>query len=116
MMYGLLLAICIVVIIILVYYRYTVKVYRFYRPSCGYCQAMKDDWTLFKKNMWFRPVRVIDIDTTESGPWESLMQDNYHVKTVPHIVLVYPDGIRVKYDGTRSAEDMTNFVNTHIGW
>jgi hypothetical protein len=88
----------------------SVKIYRFYRPTCGACSSSQSEWDNFKSAVLFRRVTPIDINT-ESGmiSKNADLSVNFGIKGVPSIWKVYADGRRFEYKGDRSTADLISF-------
>lgn len=92
---------------------HNVKVYRFYRPSCPYCVNSQDEWDKFKRKCMFSMVKPVDVNMNEATDAQKKLAENFMVKSVPHVVAVYDDGLRFTYDGSRTADAYMNWVNRH---
>jgi hypothetical protein len=78
----------------------SVKVYRFYKPGCPYCVNSEDEWRRFKGQCWGKMINPIDVNVNEN----KRLSENFMVRSVPHMVAVYDDGMRFTYSGDRTAE------------
>lgn len=90
---------------------YSLKVYRFYRPGCGYCTAMDDEWTKLKSKCMFRTVRCVDINMDTANERERELFTNLGGSGVPHIAKVHSDGRRYIFDGERTADSMMKWID-----
>jgi hypothetical protein len=106
-------AICVLVIIWLVIHCYSVKVYRFSRPTCPYCVSSQAEWDSFKMSCWYRMIRPIDVnmDNVPNDADLAELVGNMAVTGVPTIIKVHWDGRRYLYAGDRSASDLLLWAN-----
>ena len=83
----------------------SVKIYRFYRPGCGWCQRSQAGWNGFQRGCFMSKYRTKEINMDRLSPQEEALARNFEVKTVPHVVAVLPDGRRYAHkDSDRSKE------------
>ncbi len=94
-------------ILIHMYYMGSVKIYRFYRPTCSACKASQREWDNFYYATMFSRIKPVSINTEYIDNVKLI--DNFRVRSVPSIWKVYPDGRRVEYHGNRSVDDLVNF-------
>ena len=104
---------CIIIILIgILWYTYkiqnSVTVYFFQRPDCTYCNKMKDEWNEVTKSLRFSGISIKNIDI--NNPKHSKLHDNFEVKSVPHVVKLYPNGIRDIYNGDRNKYDILKWI------
>jgi hypothetical protein len=93
------------------FYMDSVKVYRFYRPSCGACNASQLEWTKFKSTVLFQRVKPIDVNLDVGLISANVdLSNNFGVNKVPTIWKVYPDGRRFEYKGDRTKDDLLLFA------
>ena len=99
-----------IVIILFIYYLYCNRtvVYRFYRPSCGYCRSSQDDWDLFKFNGVTSLVFGYDVNLDDDDNLE--LANKYKITSVPTIITVLPDGSANVYNGNRKADDILEWA------
>jgi hypothetical protein len=91
---------------------YSVKVYRFYRPWCGWCKKSQAEWDRFKRKCWFRMIQPVDVNLEEENPGlakklgrsQAEFAKKLGVTSVPNVTAVYPDGTARKFEGDRVAE------------
>jgi thiol-disulfide isomerase/thioredoxin len=99
----------IVLLLVYVYVKYhSTVVYRFYRPTCGYCVSSQAEWDKFCQNMTFKLVRCINVNLDKPGN-ESLAK-TYNVVSVPTIIKVTPCGESTVYSGERTAKALAAWV------
>lgn len=111
----------ILAILWLVYRVASVKVYRFYRPTCPYCVESQPEWNAFKRKCMFRMVRPIDVNIeTADRSTISMFHNMSDERTVPYVAAVYPDGYRKEYRGDRTADSYLRWLDmshaTPIDW
>lgn len=100
-----------IVVILFMYVRCTsVKVYRFYRPSCPYCVSSQAEWDNFSSNCTFAMVRPINVNLDD--PNSSAFAKNFNVTSVPTVIKVKPDGSSENYNGARTADAYMIWVKT----
>lgn len=85
------------------------RVYRFYRPSCGYCVKSQPEWNKFKKICKFHMIDTVDINMSNSSLQEQALAKKYEVKSVPTVVAV-KNGRVFYYNGDRSANSYMSWV------
>lgn len=97
-----------IIAILLIYYLYCNKtiVYRFYRPTCGYCTSTQDDWDSFKFNGITSLIFGYDVNLDDEDEDNLKLARKYKVNSVPTIIAVLPDGTANVYNGNRSADDI----------
>lgn len=100
----------IVVIVIYVLYCNSMYVYRFYRPTCGYCTSTQDEWELFKFRGFQSLVFGRDINLDDCSDEETIMAQRLNITSVPTIITVLPDGSANVYSGDRSADSILEWV------
>ena len=92
---------------------YSIKVYRFHRPSCPYCVNSQAEWDKFRFYSMFSTTQTININLNEMEGEKMARQ--YGVKTVPTVIGVTADGYMEKYDGERTANGYQQWVNEITG-
>jgi hypothetical protein len=72
-----------------------------------YCRKTQREWNLFKQKCNIM-VECIDInlDEAKSNGFYAAMIQNFEIKSVPTIVAVLKNGMRISYEGSRSTEDL----------
>jgi glutaredoxin len=90
----------------------SVKVYRFYRPTCRYCVESQTEWNTFKRDMQFKMVRCIEINLDDDVNTNKEMFSSYGGRGVPYVVAVDSSGKRYVYDGPRLATAYANWVGS----
>jgi hypothetical protein len=80
---------------------HSIKVYRFYRPTCGFCVSSQAEWDKFSSDCLLKMVRPININLDKPGN-ENLAK-SFNVTGVPTIIKVKPDGSSETYSGERTA-------------
>lgn len=109
--YTSIIVILILFILVHMFYMNSVKVYRFYRPTCGACSASQLEWDKFKSAVFFQRVKPIDVNLDVGLVAKNInLSNNFDVKGVPSIWKVYSDGRRFEYKGDRSKEDLISFA------
>ena len=94
--------------IYLIYKMFSIKVYRFYSPTCPWCVKSQHEWDRFKSKCWYRFIKPVDINLNEHG--ENLAE-KYGVKSVPTVLAIDTTGAVHKYEGDRSSESYLRWVN-----
>lgn len=92
---------------------YSIKVYRFYRPGCRYCQESQNEWDMFKNSCTFSIIKPIDINMDTASHTEKKLMSNFNVSSVPNVVAVYNNGMRFVHSGERSSKAYKKWVNNH---
>lgn len=105
------LAIVTFILLWLMYSLHRIKVYRFYRPTCGHCIKSQDEWDRFRRMCTFRKIKIIDVNLNDGRTESMSLAKKMGVVSVPHVVAVHNDGTRRVYDGKRSASDYLEWVN-----
>lgn len=87
---------------------------KFFAPWCGHCKRLSPIWNtlrhLFKRQ---RDVNIFKVNC-DSGVNRELC-DSEQIENFPTLLL-YKDGFKLsEYSGSRSIEDLTDFVNKHLG-
>ena len=87
------------------------RIYYFYKDACPHCVKLKPSWNLFTSACaWSLTVPVeINCDNKKNQS----IRDNFHAKTVPHIVKVIND-VREVYSGNRTSEDILEWSKKPI--
>ena len=101
----------IVVLIALVYYLFNnksnLKVYWFHRPGCPHCDNMEDEWAgVETKLQGSIETKRIDI----SDPKYAIIKKNFNIETVPQIIKIKSNGLRINYEGARKTKDILEWV------
>ena len=112
-MYHIALILILLVLCIYMYYKNKViKIYRFFRPTCMYCRKTQEDWEMFKDNCNMM-IKCIDINLDEASvnAFYASMIDNFEIQSVPTIIAVLHNGMRIKYEGSRTASDLQRWSN-----
>lgn len=92
----------IIVAVLFMYVRCTsIKVYRFYRPTCPYCVSSQAEWDKFTSDSMFALIRPMNINLDK--PDNATFAKHFNVTTVPTVVKVRPDGSSEVYAGERVA-------------
>lgn len=106
------------VLIIIVYRSYLPAVYRFYKPSCPACEASKTAWETFKSSVGYFGARFTEYDLEATDEDEladaKRVAENFGVVTVPQVWLVDSSGVRVMYNGERTAEDYKTWFDSVV--
>jgi len=103
--------VCFLVILLLyILYSNSVLVYRFYRPSCGYCRASQDDWELFKMKGYTNLVFGKDINLDDCPESDMHLANRLQVNSVPTIITINDDGSANVYSGNRKAESILSWA------
>ena len=103
----------IIVILVVLFIRYYSKkrLLLFYSPECGYCNRMKPEWDIFKKEMknkllsWIE-VKEINVDDRKND----LIVRNFGVSQVPSIFKIEKNGYPEQYAGDRTKERMMEWM------
>lgn len=87
---------------------------KFFAPWCGHCKRLSPIWDtlrqLFKKQ---NGVNIFKVNCN-SGVNKELC-DSEQIESFPTLLL-YKDGFKVsEYSGSRSIEDLADFVKKHLG-
>ena len=94
----------ILIILILIIQINTVRVLWFYRPDCGHCQRMHNEWDKFETSCVFTMFPRISPKKININEESNIkLSENYNVQGVPHIVKLGSDGYRDVFNGTRDA-------------
>ena len=103
----------IIVLIGIIYYLWnphveTCKIYLFHKPSCKYCKEIEPEWVKLENKLKNTSLTPIRIDINE--PENIKLKKNFKVETVPHIVKVFNNGIRNKFKGTNTYDDIIEWI------
>jgi hypothetical protein len=101
-------AVITVVLVLMLMRLHSVKLYRFYRPTCPWCVKSQAEWDKFSMSCIFSTVKAIDIDLNKPGSED--LAKLYKVTGVPKVVKVYPNGSFVEYSGDRTVEGYKQFA------
>lgn len=85
-----------------------IKVYWFWRPSCGYCTAMQSEWEKLEESGVKTLVRVNVEDSLDTNRH---LAEKYQVQAVPTIIKVI-NGTPEKYEGDRTADAMKVWIES----
>ncbi|KAJ8961632.1 hypothetical protein NQ314_005884 [Rhamnusium bicolor] len=87
---------------------------KFYAPWCGHCKRLSPTWDNLGKKFSTKPgVNIVKVDCTLEIN-KQLCNDE-EVEGFPTIFL-YKDGGKIsEYSGSRSLDDLYDFVNKHLG-
>jgi glutaredoxin len=108
---NLLLGLVILLVIYLLMRVFSTKVYRFYRPTCGYCKISQSEWDAFKKAMTYRMVSCHDVNLDNDSQYNKHLAQKYAVSGVPTVIAVTALGNSVLYTGERTMSAMNNWVD-----
>lgn len=98
-----------IVVLLFVYVRCSsIKVYRFYRPSCPHCVSSQAEWDKFTDDTRFMLVRPININLDK--PDNATFAKNFAVSSVPTVIKVNTNGSSEKYNGDRTAAAYMKWV------
>ena len=94
--------------IILFFRLHAVTIVRFYRDSCGACQASMEEWKRFRWRHCLNPlIKTVEIDT--STDYGRALMKAYDIQYVPTILRIKGLEI-VEYQGDRTAENLASFA------
>jgi hypothetical protein len=103
----------IIVLIVLVYYLFnsknTIKVYWFHRPGCTHCDNMESEWEGVERILQGSCIETKRINTGESK--YASVKKNFNIDTVPQIIKIKPNGMRYKYEGKRTTDDIVAWIH-----
>lgn len=87
---------------------------KFFAPWCGHCKRLAPTWEdLGKKFANNKNVNIVKVDCTVEANKD--LCNNEEVEGFPTIFL-YKDGQKIsEYSGSRSLEDLYDFVVKHLG-
>jgi len=111
-MYGELFFVSLIVILWLAVQLYSVKVYRFYSPKCGYCVASQKEWDKFKTQCTLKLIKCIDVNV-EANDANMRFAKDFGVTSWPTVILVTLDGRQFVHTGERTAASYMKFVSSH---
>lgn len=106
---GLCIALSVLLVWLVVRYSMT-RVYRFYRTTCPACVNSKPEWDKFASSCMLSMIRPIAVDL--DLPANQALGAEFEIRSVPTVILVRPSGANVKYDGERTSEAYSNWVNS----
>jgi glutaredoxin len=104
------LAALLVLVLLLVVKLNSVKVYRFYRPSCPHCVSSQKAWDKFKQACLFKLITPVDVNMDSATDREMKLAENFGVESVPSVFKVCLDGYREKHEGDRTLDGYLNFA------
>jgi thioredoxin-related protein len=119
---GLLVILIIIVIIIGGFYKRNEKftnpkeftLQYFYMETCGYCKEFNDTWKELEDILKLNPkVNTIKYDIRDEGVGTSAAE-LYNVRGAPTIILVDNKKKYYEYNGNRTVENITKFVESKI--
>lgn len=90
----------------------SIRVYRFYRPTCYYCRESQAEWDTFKYSMMFKMVRCTEINLDDNINLNREMFSGFGGKGVPYVVAVDSSGKRYVYDGPRTATAYATWIGS----
>ena len=107
----LLLGLVILLVIYLLVRVFSTKVYRFYRPTCGYCKISQPEWDAFKRAMVYRMVSCHDINLDDNNQYNKQLAQKYAVSGVPTVIAVTASGNSILYAGERTMHAMKEWIS-----
>ncbi|VEN62587.1 unnamed protein product [Callosobruchus maculatus] len=86
---------------------------KFFAPWCGHCKRLSPIWdNLAEKFGKTNDVHISKVDCTLTANKQLCNDEN--IEGFPTLIL-YRDGIRIsEYSGTRTLEDLSDFVSKHL--
>lgn len=86
---------------------------KFYAPWCGHCKRLSSTWNTLRDKFANREmVKIFKVDCNSDLNKE--LCNNEKIEGFPTLFL-YKDGLKIsEYSGSRTIEDLTDFVNTHL--
>lgn len=78
----------------------------YYMENCGHCKRFNPEWDTFVQN-YTGPVRLRKVEMNEAGS----DLEKYNINGFPTVIVVDENGDKKDYDGTRTSEGLTNFLN-----
>lgn len=103
-MENLVIAVLVILVLVLFTSMHRTLVYRFYRPTCGYCVSSQADWDSFKRSNMLSMVSCKEINMDDASESDRKLADNFGVSGVPAVFAVKSDGRRFKHEGERTVE------------
>lgn len=87
---------------------------KFFAPWCGYCKRLSPIWNILRQKFSNdNSVKIFKVDCNSDVNKELCNDKN--IEGFPTLIL-YKDGTKIsEYSGSRSLEDLTDFINKHLG-
>lgn len=86
--------------------------YYFYNPGCHFCKTFNPSWSeLVERLKGYRDLETRAVDVTK--PENENLAFYYNISKYPTIILVTPEK-NIEYNGTRSTNDLHNFVLSNV--
>ncbi len=79
----------------------------YYMENCGHCKRFNPEWDTFVQN-YTGPVKLRKVEMNEAGS----DLEKYNINGFPTILAVDENGDKKDYEGPRTAEGLTNFLNS----
>lgn len=97
-------AVVVVLLLCLVMRHRSVRVYRFKRDWCHYCQKSQSEWNKFERSCWFSDVKAIEIDLENCSLADKRLAESFLVTSVPNVTAVFDSGLTVTHSGSRTSD------------
>ena len=78
----------------------------YYMENCGHCKRFNPEWDTFVQN-YTGPVKLRKVEMNEAG--DDL--EKYNINGFPTIIAVDENGDKKDYDGPRTSEGLTKFLD-----
>lgn len=78
----------------------------YYMENCGHCKRFAPEWDTFVQN-YTGPVKLRKVEMNEAG--DDL--EKYNINGFPTILAVDENGDKKDYDGPRTSEGLTKFLD-----
>jgi len=78
----------------------------YYMENCGHCKRFNPEWDTFVQN-YTGPVRLRKVEMNEAGA----DLKKYNINGFPTVIAVDENGDKKDYDGPRTSEGLTNFLD-----
>lgn len=87
---------------------------KFFAPWCGHCKRLSPTWNSLREKFHnHNIVNIFKVDCNSESNKD--LCNSEKIDSFPTL-FIYKDGVKIsEYVGTRSIEDLTDFVNKHIG-
>lgn len=87
---------------------------KFFAPWCGHCKRLSPTWNSLRKKFENHPtVNIFKVDCISDANKELCNAEK--IDSFPTLYL-YKDGVKIlEYSGSRSLNDLTDFLKTHLG-
>lgn len=87
---------------------------KFFAPWCGHCKRLSPIWNTLRQEFKNRNgVNIFKVDCNSNV--NKVLCNSEQIESFPTLNL-YKDGIKIsEYSGSRSVEDLSDFVNKHLG-